>query len=116
MKARLISIWEAPKAKNTYVAFHSHGYYELVYYPAGSGVTTIGGAAHAFCERSYAVIPPAYAHDERHYADGAVICLLFDADVAFKTGIRKDALGNVQRLLREMLNEAQSQRYGYGSA
>lgn len=113
MQTRFLSVWEAPRARETYVGFHSHGFYELVYYPAGGGVTALGERAYPFAAHTYALIPPSVSHDERHEADGAVICLLFDTDESLTAGMRKDTLLAVHRLLREMLDEAQRQAYGY---
>ncbi len=76
-------------------------------------MTTLGEEAFAFFEHTYALIPPSLPHDERHSENGAVICLLFSCDEALSVGVKKDTLGTVLRLLREMLDEAKRQAYGY---
>ena len=61
---QLISAWKATKTKNTYINYHSHEYYELVYYLSGSGKTEIGGKMFKFSDNSFALIPGDTEHDE----------------------------------------------------
>ncbi len=113
MKVELISVWKDQKKKGTYVPFHSHEYYELVYYPFGKGESTVGEEAFAFSTHSFALIPPGVWHDERHDEDGSVLCLIFSVKASLKKGIRNDALNTIGALLEEILTEAQNQKYGY---
>ena len=110
---RLISIWEAHKPKDSYVGFHSHNYHELVYYPHGSGKTTIGGQVYSFADQCYALIPPHVSHDEYHQLDGEVICLEFTGAAELPPRFGADPLGAVYRILRDLLREARLQEYGY---
>lgn len=110
---QLISLWKAPKGKNTQVFFHAHHFYELVYYSYGNGNTVIGETSYHFTDGTFAVIPPSVRHDEVHFEDGHVICLGFQCgDIDFPV-FSKDTRGMVSRLLQELLQEIQCQAYGY---
>ena len=110
---QLISIWTAPKAQDTYVNYHAHKYHELVYYLLGNGETTIDEQVHAFSDSCFALIPPFVCHDEYHRSDSEVICLEFSGTIDLSQGVHLDSLGTVHRILRDLLNEAKNQHYGY---
>ncbi len=110
---QLYSIWEGHKPKGTYVNWHSHKYFELVYYPLGRGKTNIGEHTYTFSDNCFAMIPPHVSHDEYHLADSKVICLVFSGCPPFPQVFRRDFCNAVHKLLQDMLCEARTQKYGY---
>lgn len=110
---QLISIWKAPKCRDTYVNSHAHKYHELVYYIHGKGKTIIDGNGYAFCDNNFAVIPPYIRHDEKHFSDAEIICIEFSGEITLPQGVHVDTLGLISKILKEILEEAQYQYYGY---
>lgn len=110
---QLISAWKATKTKNTYVNYHSHKYYELVYYLSGNGKTEIDGKVFHFSDNSFAIIPGNTEHDELHYSDSEVICLIFSGIKDFQLGFFEDYSHTISKILNELLYEANKQTYGY---
>ncbi len=110
-KTRFMSIWKADKNSNTYVNFHSHNYYELVYYCNGNGNTIIGESEYRFRKNSFVVIPPRVIHNESHCDDGQVICLGFSSEINFFKNFSIDDTLRVYRILEEILKETENQDY-----
>lgn len=109
----LISLWIAEKSKDSYVNYHSHKYHELVYYPEGNGITKIGEEEFIFSDNCLAVIPRNTEHNELHYSDSEVICLEFIGINDLKLSLIKDSSNKIHKILKEMLCEAENQKYGY---
>lgn len=109
----LVSVWSAFKPKGTQVPLHSHNYYELVYYPKGSGTTKAGSAEYTFSPGTFMLLPPQLPHNESHHTDSEVICLGFLSEADFSAAQFSDPERTVCGLLREMLREASHQDYGY---
>lgn len=110
---QLVSLWNAPKGKDTQVFFHEHNCYELVYYSYGDGNTVIGETSYHFNEGNFAIIPPSVRHDEVHFEDGHVICLGFQGGNLDFPVFSKDTHGIVSKILKELLQEIRYQAYGY---
>lgn len=110
---QLISAWKATKTKSTYINYHSHEYYELVYYLSGSGKTEIGGKMFPFSDNSFALIPGNTEHDELHDSDSEVICLIFSGIDDLQLGFFKDYSHTISKILNELLYEINKQTYGY---
>lgn len=110
---QLISAWKATKTKSTYINYHSHEYYELVYYLSGSGKTEIGGKMFPFSDNSFALIPGNTEHDELHDSDSEVICLIFSGIDDLQLGFFKDYSHTISKILNELLYEVNKQTYGY---
>ena len=109
----LVSVWTAFKSKGTQVPLHSHNYYELVYYPKGTGTTKAGSTEYLFSAGTFMLLPPQLPHNESHHADSEVICLGFLSEEAFSAAQFSDPERTVCGLLREILREASRQDYGY---
>ena len=110
---QLISVWNAKREKNTYIALHSHNYHELVYYVCGKGTAKVGDMSYKFSDGCFALIPPDIDHEEWHSEDCEVYCLEF-------SGIPRTAqsLGNhcpniSEKFFAELMSEAKKQDYGY---
>ena len=110
----LHSIWESNRAGGTYVYPNAHNFYELVYYPHGSGVATIDGVQYHFSPHTFVVIPPNVTHDETRHADCTILCLSFSCEgVSLKVGHYVDESKKVYKVLKEILKETINQAYGY---
>jgi len=110
---QLISVWEASRNQDLYIKHHSHKYHELVYYVYGNGKTEIGGKSFCFLNNSFVIIPPDTEHDELHYADGDVICLMFSGADELQLGIFEDPSRKVAKILNELMDEVHKQSYNY---
>lgn len=110
---KLISIWRRKKSCGEYVNVHSHKYNELVYYVEGKGKTRLGEQDYFFDAGSFALIPPYAAHDERHNAEGCVMCMEVCGVLEWSQGLYRDEHGHILHLLKEILAETQNQYYGY---
>lgn len=113
MKAELFSVWSAQREKDFYVQYHSHDYYEVVFYCEGRGVTHIGDTQYFFRENEFVLIPPYVKHDEIHHESGRVICICFYLDEELATEIYSGEKNGYKTIIEEMLSEAMDQFYGY---
>lgn len=111
MKTHFISIWRARRSRDTYVGFHSHNYYELVYYVKGNGKTIIAGKEYEFKNNCFVIIPPYVNHNEFHNINCEVICLGFYSDADSFSIFNVDNSVKVYRILEEILTETAIQDY-----
>ncbi len=110
---RLISIWSDKRKKDHYVSYHSHDYYELVYYAEGSGTTTIGEQSFHFIGGSFVLIPPRVLHDEAHQSDSQVTCLMFAGGGSLPLQWGEDPFLKVWQMLTIIADETRRQPFGY---
>lgn len=110
---QLISIWEASRSAGRQIHAHSHNYTELVYYTHGSGTSTFGGRCCSFSGGTFALIGPGVSHWEQHLTDSGVICLEFSGDASLPQSFGADPLGEILRVLRQILSEVKHQKPGY---
>lgn len=111
LKTDFMSIWKAERTANTYINFHTHNYYELVYYCKGKGITVIGNEEFIFQKNSFTIIPPGVMHSEFHQKDGEVICLSFSVNIDVFNIINDDDTLKTYRILDKILNEIAKQEY-----
>ena len=109
----LITIWQAKRPQKTHIEYHSHKYHELVYYLSGNGKTTIGNKDYNFIDNNFAIIPADLNHNELHYASGEVICLMFSGVSDLQLGFFKDSSHKIIKILNELMNEVNCQKYNY---
>lgn len=113
-KLVLYSIWEADRAKDTDVYQNSHSYYELVYYPHGSGVATIDGIAYPYSPNTFVIIPPNVQHDEARHTDSKILCLSFSCSLdTLEFCHHVDDSMTIYKILKEILKESIEQSFGY---
>ena len=113
MKTELFSVWSAEREKDIYIQYHSHDYYEVVFYKAGNGTTNIGDKQYFFHENEFVLIPPYVKHDEIHHECGQVICICFYFDEELSTEFYSCEKNGYKTIIEEMLSEATNQSYGY---
>lgn len=109
----LISIYEAPRAVGRQVHPHSHNYTELVYYTHGSGTGAFGDQCYSFSGGTFVLIAPGVSHWDQHQTGSGVICLEFSGGAALPQTFGTDPLGEILRVLRQMLGEVKHQKPGY---
>lgn len=110
----LHSIWESNRAGGTCVYTNAHSFYELVYYPHGSGVTTIDGTEYHFSPNTFVIIPPNVMHDETRHTDCTILCLSFSCeDDSLEICHHTDESKEVYKVLKQILKEAVHQSYEY---
>lgn len=94
---------------SSYVKFHSHNSFELVYYIKGRGYITIDGVRHSYVPGTFSLTYPDYSHDEMHYEDTEVLFIGFNYDVEPikpKNGVFSDAPSKtILYFLEEMKKE-----------
>ena len=101
----------------SYIDFHSHAGFEIVYYVSGSGTTTIGNDQYPYGSGQFTIIPPGHKHDEYRRDETRVMFAVFSYDpvpIPLPAGIyRDDADGTVRKLLEKMAAELQSKNRFY---
>ena len=80
MKCELDFFQKDIRPAQSYIDFHTHPSYELVYYTSGKGTTTIGNQAFAYRKGQFSIIEPDCPHDEYRESSTGVIFLGFFYD------------------------------------
>ena len=110
---QLISVWNAKREKNTYIALHSHNYHELVYYVYGEGTARVGDQSYKFSDGYFALIPPDMNHEEKHNADCEVYCLEFSGAPKTMQSLGRYSGGINEKFFSGLMSEIKKQDYGY---
>ncbi|QHW31370.1 AraC family transcriptional regulator [Paenibacillus rhizovicinus] len=101
----------------TYVDFHKHSCYELVYYVSGSGTMNLGGRTLVYAPGTMTMTRPDYMHDERHDEETEVIFFGFrydDFPVPLQNGLIADTEERtVLSLMLTMKEELLAQKAHY---
>lgn len=113
MNGKLDFFYYASYSENTYVDYHSHNCYELVYYVTGSGAMHLDGQTLKYTPGSMTFTRPHYMHDERHDEPGDVIFFGFTYDddpIALPNGLyvdteRKDLLKLLLAMKEEVVEQ-----------
>lgn len=104
---------------HSYVDFHSHGCYELVYYVTGTGTMRLDGTTLRYAPGSLTLTKPNYMHDERHEQPTEVIYFGFhydDLPAELPHGLYRDADGGeIFGLIAKMKEELLSRKPHYAA-
>jgi len=107
----------AERDAESYIDFHSHGGFEIVFYASGNGTTTIGNHTYSYSSGQFTVIPPGHKHDEYRRDKTKVMFVNFSYDqvpIHLQTGLyRDDPDGRIHDLLEKMAAELQSKNSFY---
>lgn len=114
MNLEIFSVWSAQRATDMYVHYHSHDYYELVFYCSGNGIAHIDEERYCFETNDFVLIPPYVRHDEIHYEGGKVICICFYCDMELQAAFYSGVENDFKAIIHEILEESLNQSYGYG--
>ena len=109
----LMTAWEIVRYDDCYIPFHSHEFYELVYYRKGRGISRIGNTVWEFGDNNFILIPPNVPHDERTFVSCEVSCVGFQLDEKYSVNMYEDAQGNVSRIVESIMEETVKQNLGY---
>jgi AraC-like DNA-binding protein len=104
------------REKQSYIDFHSHASFELVYYVSGRGTTEIGKETHRYDDRSFTLIQPGFKHSEFRETDTEVVfvCFYYDHEpISLPNGIYTDKEGAVHRILRGIMEELSGKKSYY---
>lgn len=109
----LVTAWEIVRYSDCYIPFHSHDFYELVYYQKGSGISRIGDTVWEFGDNNFILIPPNVPHDEKTFVSCDVSCVGFRMDDKCPLDIYEDVQGKVSRIVSAIMEETVKQNLGY---
>ncbi|QGQ95228.1 AraC family transcriptional regulator [Paenibacillus psychroresistens] len=120
MLAETNFIFHALRPINSYISFHQHNCYELVYYQSGKGLTRLGEVDYHYEANSYMIIPPDWLHDERRTEDTNVIFVGFSLNERtfpyLQEGIFQDeSSSRILPLLLQMTTEMRDKQAYYTS-
>lgn len=117
MNCSLDFFLSAVREEDSYIDFHSHAGFEIVYYASGSGTTSIGNETYAYGSGDFTIIPAGQMHDEYSRQETHVMFVGFFYDgvpVRLPAGIyRDDADSTVRKLLEKMAKELYSKHSFY---
>lgn len=108
-----VTAWRTVRKKGGCIPFHSHNYYELVYYCNGRGGTRIGQKHYEYAGGNFVLIPPGTPHDEIHDSDSALICIGFRSREELASDFYTDVQGRTAGIVRAILEESMEQQTGY---
>lgn len=97
--------------KDSYVDFHNHSCFEIVYYVRGTGEVMIEMDAYRYGPGTISMTRPKLYHDERHDEETEVIFIGFlhdDKPARLVNGMFHDQNGNVLPLMQRMKREMEA--------
>jgi AraC-like DNA-binding protein len=109
-------LFRSVRAKQYYVAHHSHNCHELVYYINGDGQTEIGENMYQFGSGMFCLIRPGTMHDERRTEDTDVIFVGFSCEddiLMLPEGMFQDLESKIWGILRLLNEEFTAKRTHY---
>lgn len=101
---------------DSFIDFHTHASYEVVYYISGSGTTQIGKSVYEYAPGTFTIIPPHTKHNEYRHTESEVLFACFSYDNAMFNlinGLYIDHDRKLEQLLRAMQEELGSKRNYY---
>lgn len=110
---KFVTAWRTVRKKDSYITFHSHDYYELVYYCNGHGRTHIGSKCYEYGDGNFVLIPSSMSHDEIHDSDSDLFCVGFQSREELVFDFYRDEQGRIANIVRAILDESMDQQIGY---
>lgn len=104
-------IWDENYDFDYYFPIHSHNFYEMAYYPSGSGLLKTDKGDYKIEENGYVIVPPGTAHSEKQFKDSKKICLAFYCDTKLPIMHGKDISHKIQRCLQDMSKESHNLKF-----
>jgi len=99
-------IWYEEYDYDYFYPKHIHDFYEMVYYPNGSGVLTADKNDYLLEENHYAIVPPGVSHSEKQCINSKKICLAFYCKEDIPLIYRKDFSQKIHRVLKDIYKES----------
>ena len=101
------------RAKDGYIAPHSHECHEIVFYgDTAKGETEIGGTGYVFAPGSVALIHQNTLHSEHHLESTDVIFFGFESRILLPDGVWND-MKELKSLFYDIVEEIRNQEWGY---
>lgn len=101
------------RAKDCYIAPHSHECHEIVFYgDTAKGETEIGGTGYVFAPGSVALIHQNTSHSENHWDGTNVIFFGFESQISLPDGVWND-MKELKSLFCDIVEEVRNQEWGY---
>ncbi|CAG7627681.1 helix-turn-helix domain-containing protein [Paenibacillus allorhizosphaerae] len=104
------------RTADSYIHFHAHNGYEIVYYFSGNGNTQIDKEKFEYNAGCFAISEPGVKHDEYRRTSTDVIYLVFsctNSAIPLQNGLYGDPDGTIGRLLHRMAAELSSKTKYY---
>ncbi len=98
-------IWTEEYKHDYFYPIHIHDFYEMVYYPNGTGLLTADEKNFSVGEGNYAIIPPGIPHCETQYLGSKKFCIGFYCGSKIPLIYQKDPSGKINRVLNDMYKE-----------
>jgi AraC-like DNA-binding protein len=109
MNCSLEFLYYATHPESSYVDFHRHNCYELVYYITGTGYMNLDGIAYRYQPNTITITLPQYNHDEKHLEETDVLFIGFTYEkgpIQIRNGLFfDDEQQTLLHILEEMKNE-----------
>lgn len=93
--------------------FHSHNYYELVYYRYGIGAIHFDGSPHDFSSGTFVLLPPQLEHSDSLCSECEWYCICFQAEEQLTTGLFADNQEIIFKIIKKIVFETTQQYYAY---
>lgn len=93
--------------------FHSHNYYELVYYRYGTGEVYFDGIPHDFSCGTFVLLPPRTEHSDSLHSKCELFCICFQTEELLPTGLFKDEHEIILKVIKAIFAETNNQYFAY---
>ena len=104
-------IWKEEYPHEYYYPNHDHNFYEMAYYPVGTGLLTADGKDYPLGDGYFAIVPPDMTHCETQHLDAKKVCIGFYCNEKLPFIYQKDYSQKVHRIVSEMLKERNNLTY-----
>lgn len=101
-------IWYEEYNYDYYFPTHNHKFYEMVYYPNGTGILTADKKDYFIEKNDYLIIPPGTSHSEKQHINSKKICLAFYCDEELPLTHQKDFSQKIHRVLKDIYKESKN--------
>lgn len=104
---------------NSFVDWHSHPIYEIVYYRSGGGTTEFNGSRYHYTPGSFAILSPNEPHNEHRSSQTEVVYFCYECRSGapdLPTGFYQDSSGSILRWIDQMLAEMDGKKTNYEAA
>lgn len=99
-------IWYEEYDNEYHYPDHNHNFYEMAYYPVGTGLLNADGNDYPIGDGYFAIVPPGMKHCETQHLEAKKICFAFYSDENIPFLYRKDISQKVHRVLKEIYKES----------
>jgi len=98
-------IWDEEYPHKYTYPKHEHVFYEMAYYPIGTGLLNADGKDYPLGDGYYAIVPPNMSHYETQHLESRKICIGFYCNEKLPFIYQKDYSKKIHRIINEMFKE-----------